>query len=70
MDIEGSEMAALRGAQKIIKTQKPKCAICVYHNPSHFFEVPRYLLSLVPEYKIYFRHHSQQLYETVCYATL
>lgn len=69
-DIEGAEMDMLRGAQDIIKGQKPKCAICVYHNPKHFFEVPRYLKALVPEYRIYFRHHSEQIYETVCYASL
>jgi FkbM family methyltransferase len=68
MDIEGAEPAALRGAEKIIREQKPKCAICVYHNPEHFFEVPFLLKQFVPEYKIYFRHHTQQLYETICYA--
>lgn len=68
MDIEGAEMNALRGAENIIRTQKPKMAVCVYHDLRHFYEVPLYLKSLVPEYKIYFRHHTQSCYETVCYA--
>lgn len=70
MDIEGAEMNALRGAENIIRTQKPKMAICVYHDLRHFYEVPLYLKSLVPQYKIYFRHHTRSCYETVCYATI
>ena len=70
MDIEGAEMNALRGAENIIRTRKPKMAICVYHDLRHFYEVPLYLKSLVPEYKIYFRHHTKSCYETVCYATI
>ena len=63
MDIEGAEMNALRGAENIIRTQKPKMAICVYHDLRHFYEVPLYLKSLVPQYKIYFRHHTRSCYE-------
>lgn len=70
MDIEGAEMNALRGAENIIRLQKPKLAICIYHDLRHFYEVPLYLKSLVPEYKIYIRHHTNSCYETVCYATL
>ena len=34
MDIEGSEMAALKGAEKIIKRDRPKLAVCIL--PCHF----------------------------------
>lgn len=68
MDVEGSEMAALRGAEKIIKAKKPKLAICLYHKPADLWEIPLYIKSLVPEYKIYIRHHTDLLNETVCYA--
>ena len=68
MDIEGSEVQALSGAEEIIKKQKPKLAICVYHKPEHLWEIPLYLKKIVPEYKIYVRHHSPLEYETVCYA--
>jgi len=70
MDIEGAEPNALLGSEKTILKYKPKCAISVYHNPFHIFEIPFYLNKLVPEYKIYFRHHSQLLYELVCYVTM
>lgn len=68
MDIEGFELKALHGAEKIIREQKPKIAACVYHEFNHLWEIPLYLKTLVPEYKIYLRHHTQVDYETVCYA--
>jgi FkbM family methyltransferase len=70
MDIEGSELKALYGAEEIIKKQKPKLAICVYHKPEHLWEIPLYLKRIVPEYKIYLRHHTPLEYETVCYAVM
>lgn len=68
LDIEGSELKALRGAQNIIKKCKPQLAICLYHKPEDMFEIPRYIKSLVPEYKIYIRHYSELLFDTICYA--
>ena len=70
MDIEGSEMDALRGAAELIKEQKPKLAICIYHSPEDMLEIPVYLKTLVPEYQIYIRHYTDLMYETVCYAVV
>ncbi len=68
MDIEGSELQALHGAEAIIVDQKPQLAICVYHKPEHLWEIPLYLKKLVPGYRIFLRHHTPLEYETVCYA--
>lgn len=68
MDIEGFELKALQGAQKLIKKFKPKLAICLYHNPIDFVEIPEYLESLCLDYKFYVRHHMLSLNETVLYA--
>jgi FkbM family methyltransferase len=68
LDIEGAELRGLRGARHLIQTQKPKLAICIYHDFRHLWEIPLYIKSLVPEYKIYLRHHTNLEYETVCYA--
>lgn len=50
MDIEGAELQALKGAKGIIKRDKPKLSISVYHKPEDILEIPAYILSLVPEY--------------------
>lgn len=68
MDIEGMEMSALRGANKIIRVNKPKLAICVYHKVSDFWDIPLYIHSLNPRYKMYMRQHTPHWPETVCYA--
>ena len=69
-DIEGAELNALRGAQKIISNYKPKLAICVYHKNEDMWEIPYYIKQLVPEYKLYIRHYSNCAWETVLYAVL
>ena len=68
MDIEGAEQNALEGAKNIILRDKPKLAICLYHKPEDLWKIPLYIHSLVPEYKIYIRHHSHTNEETVMYA--
>jgi hypothetical protein len=68
MDIEGSELDALRGAAKIIRTQKPTLAICVYHKFEENWEIPEFIWSLNPEYQLFMRHYGEGLGETVLYA--
>jgi FkbM family methyltransferase len=68
MDLEGADLRALRGAEAIIRRHRPKLAICVYHKLQHLWEVPFYMVSLCPDYRLYLRHHSTLEYGTVCYA--
>lgn len=68
MDIEGAEPQALAGAAEIIRTQKPKLAICTYHRAEHLWEIPTMIRQMDPAYQIYFRHHDMDEMETVCYA--
>ncbi len=68
MDIEGSELAALRGAERIIREQKPKLAISVYHRPEDIWEIPELILDLCPAYKLYLRHYTLKEYDTVLFA--
>lgn len=68
MDIEGAELHALYGCSNIIKTQKPKLAICIYHKPQDLISLADIILSLNPDYKLYLRHYSLAQAETVLYA--
>lgn len=68
MDIEGAELNALRGGAGQIRQNRPKLAICVYHRLHDLWEIPMYIKSLVPEYKLYLRHHTVSLGDTVLYA--
>jgi len=70
MDIEGAEIPALQGAENIIRRDKPKLAICIYHMIEDLWEIPLYIHSLVPEYKIYIRHHTTKFWDSVVYATI
>lgn len=69
MDIEGSELDALKGAEQTIKTFVPDLAVCVYHSPSHLWEIPHYLNSLGVGYRFYLRNYTSFISETVLYAT-
>ena len=70
MDVEGAELESLKGAQKTIQRDKPKLAICIYHKPEDMTQIPLYIKKLVPEYKLYVRHHSNSVAETVLYAVM
>lgn len=67
MDIEGAELDALEGARRVISDHHPALAICVYHRPSDFWEVPRKVLSMYDGYSVYLRHYTESIYETVMF---
>lgn len=50
-DVEGFEMALLRGAAQTIKRYRPKLAITVYHPENDWQEIVVYLRGLVPDYQ-------------------
>ena len=68
MDIEGSELEALKGAQEIIRFNVPRLAISLYHRPNDFFSIPQYIYSLNNSYKFYLRHYGPFCTELVLYA--
>lgn len=68
MDVEGSEVDAIIGAEKTIKKYSPTLAICAYHKKEDFYRIPLLIKSINENYKIYFRHYSLTDFETIVYA--
>ena len=68
MDIEGSEIPALKGAIHLIHTGRTELAISIYHHKQDLWEIPLLLHKLLPNHRLYIRHHTRSLADTVCYA--
>jgi FkbM family methyltransferase len=68
MDVEGSELKALQGAEKTIQKFKPKLAISIYHKNEDFYEIPLYINSLALGYEFYIDHFTIHREETILFA--
>jgi FkbM family methyltransferase len=68
MDIEGSEVDALRGAERTLRAMRPGLAISVYHTPDHLFTIPLWIRDLELNYEMFLRGHSHQGYDLVLYC--
>lgn len=60
MDIEGEERNALIGAQNLIRTYKPKLAICIYHKPEDIYDI----INLIHAWNLGYRFE-MRVYEDV-----
>jgi len=54
-DVGGAGLRVVKGAEKIIKRDKPLLTIGIYHHPEEFFETAPLLHEWVPEYKFLVR---------------
>jgi FkbM family methyltransferase len=68
MDIEGSEIQALEGIKQIIKRNKPKLAISIYHQPSDLWRIILLIKSYNKNYKFFIRHFTKEFADTMCFA--
>ena len=68
MDIEGSESRALIGAKETISKWKPRLAICVYHKPTDFLDIPLQIMEMDLGYHFAMRQYTTLYWETVLYA--
>ncbi len=70
MDIEGSELEALKGAEKVIRDKSPVLAICVYHKREDLITIPQFIDSIVKPgtYRYYLRFQGLDLAELVFFA--
>ena len=61
MNIEGSELNALKGAVNTIKQYKPRLAVAGYHKTWDLWEIPQFIYSLNSTYNIYLRSYMNHL---------
>ncbi len=60
MDIEGAEQSALKGCRRHIIEEKPKLLVCVYHNNEDIWKIPKMIMDMRQDYKLYLRSNGQQ----------
>ncbi len=66
MDIEGSELAALKGMTRILTACRPRLAIALYHKPADLWDIPAWIGERYD--RLYVRQHAPNGFETVLYA--
>jgi FkbM family methyltransferase len=68
MDIEGAEAEALRGAAQLLHQASPVLAVSAYHFPTDLWTIPLLIKRLMPNGRLYLRHYTREVDDTVCYA--
>ena len=68
MDIEGFELPALAGAERVIDQFRPRLAISLYHRPEDIFEIPLWIGNRFPWYSLHLDHYTIHHEETVLFA--
>ncbi len=68
MDIEGAELAALRGAVETLRRDRPRLAISVYHSLDDYVQIPRWIAELNLGYRFYLGHETIFDAETILFA--
>lgn len=56
-DIEGAEMAVLRGGAKLIQRNRPVLAVAAYHKASDLVEIPNFVRKIADDYVSYLRKY-------------
>jgi FkbM family methyltransferase len=67
MDVEGFELPALKGAVNTIRNDRPKIMASAYHRSTDLLDIPAFVDSIAPDYKIGLRHHTEDRWDTCLY---
>ncbi len=68
LDVEGAEPNAVRGAEKTIRTFRPRLAVSVYHQEDDLLSIPQYLHDLNCGYQLTLDHFTIYNEETILFA--
>jgi FkbM family methyltransferase len=67
MDVEGFELPALKGAVNTIRNDRPKIMASAYHRSTDLLDIPAFVDSIAPDYRIGLRHHTEDRWDTCLY---
>lgn len=71
LDVEGNELVALEGGREVLLRDRPSLIVSCYHRSEDLITLPVLLKEMVPEYKVYMRHHPHLLcWDTEFYFTI
>ena len=68
LDVEGAEVAALQGAEKMIQRCRPVMALSLYHRPQDIWAIPDQIAEIADGYDLYIRQHYANSFDSVLYA--
>jgi len=68
MDIEGSEVSAIKSAEGLLRGGQTAWAVTLYHHLEDFWRIPLYFRRAAPELRLFLRHYAEDYAETICYA--
>ena len=68
LDIEGSEEAALRGSEALLRKYRPCLAVSLYHLSTDVWRIPLYLRDVLGDCDFRLRRHSRTIADTVLYV--
>ncbi len=68
LDLEGDEETVVPSLPDLANRFRPQMAISIYHKISHFWDIPKFLMDRLENYRFHVGHYSSQGYETILYA--
>ncbi len=68
LDVEGAELRALKGAEQILRRDRPRLAVSLYHRAADWVDIPAYLDELALGYRFSLGHFTVHHEETVLFA--
>jgi len=68
LDVEGAELRALKGGERVLREFRPKLAVSVYHRHDDLITIPAYLNTLDLDYEFFLGHRSPGRRETILFC--
>lgn len=68
LDVEGHELAALAGARRTLRRERPVLAIAAYHRWDDLWRLPAFIAALGLGYRLRLGLHGHNSFDTVLYA--